>query len=67
MKSIVTIFLSLTSFTISAQEALTPAKNAFQKRWIKNNTYAMDWFAIRDTSSIQIGEVTTQIKKAITL
>jgi hypothetical protein len=64
MKSIATIFLSLISFTMSAQEVLSPAKTAFEKHWIKNDRYTMDWFAIKDTSNIHLGEVTTQIKKS---
>ena len=70
MKSIITTILTIVTITANAQTNLTPGKNSFQKRWIKNETYQMIWYAVRDTAKAEIGKVSTQIltdKKNITV
>ena len=44
-----------------AQNKLVPAKASFEKQWLKDGTYRMIWYAVKDTSKIEIGKVTTQV------
>lgn len=55
---LILLFLSTTS---SAQQILVPAKNVFQTKWIKESSYTMVWYGMRDTMKMEIGEVRTQI------
>lgn len=61
MKLTATIILMLSAIPGFAQSSLVPASNAFEKKWIKNDTYEMMWYFIRDTSKFEIGKVTTHI------
>lgn len=70
MKSIFLLVLFITTLTSNAQDLLTPSSRSFEKKWVKNTNYQMTWYAIRDTTKIEIGKVTTQIstdKKNITI
>jgi hypothetical protein len=60
MKLTLTAIIALFTLFAKAQAPLSPAKNAFEKKWIKDETYQMKWFALRDTIKMEIGEVTTQ-------
>ncbi|MCF0056154.1 hypothetical protein [Dyadobacter sp. CY356] len=40
---------------------LKPSPEAFEKKWVKPETYDMAWYAIRDTTKIEIGKVSTRI------
>jgi len=57
-----TLFTLLTFFALisNAQNLLVPGKNTFEKKWIRLQEYKMQWFTIRDTNMIEIGEVTTK-------
>jgi len=61
MKTTLLIIFTFFTFICNAQNLLVPGKNAFEKKWIKNQDYKMQWFSVRDTSRIQIGEVVTKI------
>jgi len=66
---IYTTFLTIISVSAHAQSPLTPGKNSFQKKWIKNETSQMTWYVVRDTVKTEIGKVSNQIvrdKKFIT-
>lgn len=70
MKSITTAILAIITIAGYAQTSVTPGRNSFQKKWIKNETYQMIWYAMRDTAKFEIGKVSTQIKtdkKTITI
>ena len=70
MKIIITTFLLILAIAGNAQIILTPGKNSFDSKWIKNQTYQMKWFALKDTSKFEMGEVSTQIvsdKKYLTI
>ena len=70
MKIIITTFLLILAIAGNAQIILTPGKNSFDSKWIKNQTYQMKWFTLKDTSKFEIGEVSTQIvsdKKYLTI
>jgi len=55
----------LTSFTLmcSAQNLITPGSNAIEKKWIRNQSYTVQWYVLRDTARIQMGEVTTKVER----
>ncbi|MEO7988064.1 MAG: hypothetical protein ABI663_00900 [Chryseolinea sp.] len=61
MKSILTILLGIISISSFAQNPLTPGNDSFEKKWIKNSTYDMTWYALRDTLKFEIGKVSTQL------
>ncbi len=70
MKLIITTFFVITAIAGNAQKSLTPGKNSFESKWIKNQTYQMKWFAIKDTLKFEVGTVSTQIisdKKYVTI
>lgn len=58
--NILAFFLFYT-FLVSAQVVLSPSNFHIDNEWIKNKTYQMKWYAQKDTSKIDIGEVSTQI------
>lgn len=62
MKSILTTILAIVTIAANAQMGVTLGKNSFQKKWLKNETYQMIWYAISDTAKLEIGKVSTQIK-----
>jgi len=58
-------FLSLVLFAsmgVSAQTALIPGKNSFEKKWIKPMQYQMTWYALKDTAKIELGSISTEIQ-----
>lgn len=61
MKSILFSVFAIISLTGCAPSLLTPSKNAFAKKWVKNSNYQMIWYAVKDTSKFEMGKVTTQI------
>ncbi len=61
MRAIITTILTFITLLGVAQTILTPGKNSFEKKWLKNDTYQMKWFAMKDTVQFEIGEVSTQI------
>jgi hypothetical protein len=66
---LLSIIVLVASFA-NAQTTLVPSKNAVEKKWIKSQDYQMVWYAIRDTSKMEIGKVNTSIssnKKNITV
>jgi len=63
MKIIVTVILVLICTTGNAQPRLTPGKESFEKKWIRNEIYQMTWFAMKDTAKFEMGEVMTQVLK----
>ena len=44
-----------------AQSPLIPGKGSFEKKWIKNSSNEMTWYALRDTARIEIGSVSTEV------
>jgi hypothetical protein len=61
MKIIFAAIVSLFFLTAGSQTPLVPGKKSFDKKWIKNQSYQMNWYASRDTVKVQIGEVSTRI------
>lgn len=61
MKSIFFSVLAILSFAANAQKLLTPSQRSFEKKWVKNSSYQMTWYALKDTSKFEIGKVSTQI------
>ena len=61
MRAIITTILTFITLLGVTQTILTPGKNSFEKKWLKNDTYQMKWFAMKDTVQFEIGEVSTQI------
>ena len=60
MKLVITTIFAVLTIAGNAQMSLTPGKKVFEKKWIKNQTYQMEWFAMRDTSKFEMGSVSTQ-------
>lgn len=63
MKTILLALLTFSTLISHAQSPLTPAPRAFEKRWITDQSYRMQWYAIRDTGRTLMGEVSTRIEK----
>lgn len=69
MKSIKSLLLltaafSLLFLTVNAQKKTqSPNQNEIIESLIKNEEYEMNWFAIRDTTKMEIGKVFTKISK----
>jgi hypothetical protein len=65
MKTIIHItfaaLLALISVATHAQKKLVPGRHSFQKKWVKNETYQMKWYAIKDTAKFEIGSVVTDV------
>lgn len=53
--------LSIITIAVTAQTTLIPGKKSFEKKWVKNDTYQMTWFALKDTVKFEMGEVSTQV------
>lgn len=62
MKSTLTTILAIITIVGNAQTIIILGKNSFQKKWIKNETYQMIWYSVRDTAKFEIGKVSTQIE-----
>lgn len=58
---LVSIAFILTTATLNAQNAITPSKIAFDKKWIKNESTEMVWYSLRDTTKIEMAKVATSI------
>jgi hypothetical protein len=61
MKSLLLSLLTIISFAAHAQNLLTPSKKSFGKKHVRNSSYQMTWYALKDTSKFELGKVTTQI------
>ncbi len=61
MRAIILSLLTIITITAKAQTVLTPSKNAVDRKWVKNASYQMIWYALRDTSKFELGKVITQI------
>lgn len=64
MKYILSIALATLAGMATAQQPLVPGSKSVESKWIKDQSYKMTWYAIRDTAKIPIGEVSTEIKKS---
>lgn len=70
LRSPLLMLLLISTYISTAQTVLVPGKNSFEKKWIRNTSYKMTWYALKDTSRIEIGEVSTQFvtdRKHITM
>lgn len=62
MKSLLPlVLLAIAPFVGTTQNTLTPSAKSFEKKWIKNTSYQMTWFALKDTAKFEMGKVITQI------
>lgn len=61
MKSILISILCIACLKNYAQNPLTPSIKSFEKKWVINTNYQMIWYALKDSSKIEMGSVTTQI------
>ncbi|MDQ1162497.1 hypothetical protein QE422_002865 [Chryseobacterium sp. SORGH_AS 447] len=52
------------AFANAQQNVQTPEKNQVDRSLIKNETYSMVWYALKDTAKVEIGKVDTQILKS---
>jgi hypothetical protein len=48
-------------FAAGSQNVLTPSANSFEKKWVKNESYQMGWYMVKDTAKREMGLVTTRI------
>ncbi|OXA85900.1 DUF3108 domain-containing protein [Flavobacterium hercynium] len=61
---LLTAAFSLLFLTSNAQKkAQSPSQNEIIESRIKNEEYEMNWFAVRDTTKMEIGKVFTKISK----
>jgi hypothetical protein len=61
MKYILTAIVICSTLFTNAQKTLVPAKNVVDKKWIKNQSYQMDWYMLKDTVRKEFGKLTTTI------
>lgn len=61
MRPVLLISFLIITIVSEAQTPLTPGKGSFEKKWVKNTSYTMTWYAIKDTTKLEIGNVSTQI------
>lgn len=60
-RSLATLLLISATLFCEAQAPLTPADNAFDKKWIKNGTYEMACYAYSNGQQVEISTFTIQI------
>lgn len=63
MKLLVIIVLSCIYFMSISQTVVTPSKGVFEKKWIRNVSYQMNWYALIDSAEVELGLVTIRILK----
>jgi hypothetical protein len=61
MRSLATLLLISATLFCKAQALLTPADNAFDRKWIKNGTYEMACYAYSNGQQVEISTFTVQI------
>lgn len=61
MKTTLSILLTFFALAAAGQEPLVPGKNSFERNRVKSNVYQMTWYGLKDTTKIEIGEVTTRM------
>lgn len=52
------------AFSNAQQDVQTPEKNQADRSLIKNETYSMVWYAMKDTAKVEIGKIDTRILKS---
>jgi hypothetical protein len=65
--SLILILQSAFSRTYAQQYLQTPGNNQVDLSFIKNENYSMIWYAMKDTSKIEMAKVDTKISKTGTL
>lgn len=55
---ILSILFAIPGFS---QSILMPASTSFENKWIKKDSYNMNWYFIKDSSKIEVGKVSIQI------
>ena len=50
------------TISMRAQTRLTPQNLRVDQRWLKDLTYDMTWYALKDTQRVEIGVITTDIQ-----
>jgi hypothetical protein len=61
MKSLLLYIMLIKFFAGSPQNILTPSANSFEKKWVKNESYRMGWYMVKDTVKTEMGQVNTRI------
>jgi len=61
MKNIVTFLFVFTVMLGNAQQKLVPGDKSIETRWIKDESYSMKWYTVRDTVKFEIARVVTTI------
>ncbi len=61
MKKIITSIVLFLAICANAQPRLVPGNNAVEMNWIKNTSYQMALYAMKDTVKIDIGKTRTSI------
>lgn len=61
MKLIISVMIAFITLAVNAQSSLVPGNNCFEKKWLKNETYKMTWFTLKDTVKSELAEVSTSV------
>lgn len=61
MKNIFTFLFLFTVLLVNAQDKLVPGDKSIETKWIKDETYTMKWYTVRDTIKFEIAKVVTTI------
>jgi hypothetical protein len=59
--SVLLPLIMMATTTGNAQPVLLPEKKAVEKKWIKDEQYQMAWYALKDTTRLEMGRVHTAI------
>ena len=61
MKRLITLIMIVISISGNSQTMLVPGGDVIERKWVRNNTSKMSWYAVRDTARFRIGEISTQV------
>ncbi len=61
MKNICTFLFLFTILIANAQGKLVPGDKSIETKWIKNESYTMKWYTVRDTIKFEIAKVITTV------
>ncbi len=61
MKNIIVFLLLLTSEVAISQKVLRPGKKLIDRNWIQPGTSTMTWYALRGSTKMEMGKVTTTL------
>lgn len=62
MKTFIISALNIINLLSFSQNTITPSKNIIDLNLVRNETYQMNWYFVKDTLKKELGKVTTEIQ-----